>query len=597
MTEELFVGLEKGTGEPVHIPVFHMAVTGQTQLSGKTTIIKTLAQQAVEKHGYRVLVFDTKENMEDFKDFGEPVPICMKDTTDSLVLINLAESIFGRRITQYYSVLTWMTQDAETLQDVIDRANKKIDELKESWFRGACITLSDLLTRLQKQLTQVETVDTLQLPHRINRMVLNYFDRESQQVYVKYALEDALRRYKHKLIIILDEAFKFIPQRYGSVCKKAIQDVITQGAGTGLYIWITTQFLAPTDKDPLKACAVRLLGTQDHVTEATHTLDLIPKARQRGFDKDTIMTLPLGHFVTITKSYAKLVYAVPRGVPLKEAEKVALGALSPEHVRDHYLKNRHEDKEAEETGRLKTLISRLEKNIRERETETARRLDQLTHRVEELEKLRGEIHEIKKLLQQLTETTEQDKKRREPPTLGAAAQTRKPPPPAQTPATDWLSEAMPLILERVDRRVHQLVNGLSAVRVVKVDAAEAIRERLKSRTVADIAQRIQALTETLDGKPALAAQILFHRQRMRVSELNQTLYRTKKAGGDFYNNIVNPLVNALLVKKGEKRSGMLIWSLKENLKRELEGLASEEELEQIHNYLLSLLITQKKEDE
>ena len=45
---QVLAGYEIGTGKPVQIPMAHMAVTGQTQRSGKTT-----AQEAPETHGER----------------------------------------------------------------------------------------------------------------------------------------------------------------------------------------------------------------------------------------------------------------------------------------------------------------------------------------------------------------------------------------------------------------------------------------------------------------------------------------------------------------------------------------------------------------
>lgn len=125
-------------------------------------------------------------------------------------------------------------------------------------------------------------------------------------------------------------------------------NVITQGAKTGLYTWIATQFLAVTDKDPLKACAVKFLGTQDHITEVKHTLDLIPEARGK-FSPDDIMKLKLGHWILVRKrpAFVGVVYALPVGVPGKVGVEVAQGIRTPEQVRDQFLKPRIEVDEEE----------------------------------------------------------------------------------------------------------------------------------------------------------------------------------------------------------------------------------------------------------
>jgi hypothetical protein len=199
--------------------------------------------------------------------------------------------------------------------------------------------LYDLLERLKSETGKVETVQQLRLYPGINRMCINDFSLEAQQLIVKNAFEDALRLYRRNLVLVIDEAFKFLPQGYSSAATRAVMNVITQGAKTGLYVWIATQFLAVTDKDPLKACAVKFLGTQDHITEVKHTLDLIPEARGK-FTADEIMKLKLGHWILVRKRppFVGTVYSLPVDVPEEVGHKVAVGQLTPEYVRDNFLK-------------------------------------------------------------------------------------------------------------------------------------------------------------------------------------------------------------------------------------------------------------------
>jgi hypothetical protein len=42
----IHLGYEVGTGEPVSIPLAHTFVTGQTQLSGKTTTLRAIVVKA-----------------------------------------------------------------------------------------------------------------------------------------------------------------------------------------------------------------------------------------------------------------------------------------------------------------------------------------------------------------------------------------------------------------------------------------------------------------------------------------------------------------------------------------------------------------------
>lgn len=327
----LFVGYEVGSGEEVKIPIFHTLVTGQTQLSGKTTLLKALAKQASEL-GFKVLVIDSKSNIADFEGFGQEVPICLQESTDSLILISLLESIFRRRITVYYATLTRISEDAKTFSDVIENA-EELKEKSSGFVRDACIALIDLLKRLELQTSKVKTSPHLTLPYPINRMAINEFDLQGQQLIVKTIFDEALRKFK-KLIIVLDESYKMLPQKYSSACAKSILDFVTQSGATECYLWQGTQFLAPTSKDAMKTMAIKLLGTQDHDTECDHTLDLIPFIKGR-FTKDTIMRLGLGHFILVTKTAVQTVYAVPEYADKNMCREVALGRRDPRSI--HYL--------------------------------------------------------------------------------------------------------------------------------------------------------------------------------------------------------------------------------------------------------------------
>lgn len=203
------------SGEVVTLEPFHYAIIGQTQFSGKTTLLKRLADW-VAAQGYMVLVFDTKETEADYASFGREVPICLRETTDSFVLIGLLESMFRRRLTPYYATLSRLTEAAKGFDDIIARAKELEARTKNSWLKDACRVLYDLLERLQNETAKVETVPKLKLYPGINRMVINDFSLAAQQLIVKNAFEDALTFYKRNLILVIDEAFKFLPQGYSS---------------------------------------------------------------------------------------------------------------------------------------------------------------------------------------------------------------------------------------------------------------------------------------------------------------------------------------------------------------------------------------------
>lgn len=342
MKNQIFVGYEIGTGDAVFVPVFHTLFTGQTQLSGKTTALKALAKQAA-KQGFKVLVIDTKTNFADYLGFGQEVPVCLQYSTDTLVLRNLLESINERKLTIFQGTLTRVTEDATTYEEVIENLRDTEEKARSDFIKDACHMLANLLQRLIDQTKKVETTSDLELPYAINRMAINQFEVQGQQLIIRSIFKEALKKYR-KLIIILDESYKFLPQKYTSACQTAIQEYVTQGAITQNFLWESTQFLAPTNKDSMKAMPVKLLGTQDHITECTHTYELMPSP-PKGLvisyrngqaltlqKADTIMNLKVGHFILVTKDSTRAVYIVPDGGVRSDCLDVALGNKEPKDI-------------------------------------------------------------------------------------------------------------------------------------------------------------------------------------------------------------------------------------------------------------------------
>jgi hypothetical protein len=333
--DTLFVGFEVGTGKEVYIPIFHMLVAGQTQLSGKTTLLKTLANQAVEQ-GYKVLCFDSKSNFADYDTFGKEIPICFRETTDSLTILGLLESIMERKLTQQFATLIRATEGAHSFVEVLENAEEVKEKTRSGFVHDAATTLVDLMGRLIEQTRDRKTSSKLELPHTINRMTINKFALEAQQMVIKTAIEDAL--VNPKLIVIIDEMSKFLPQQYRSACKPAIERYVTQGAITKTFLWGGSQFLATTAKSVMKAMDVKILGRQSHDTECEHTLDLIPKLGNIKWTESHIMQLELGHFVVAAENWVKIVYTVPEYADRHECHQVAMGKRKPKEIHYRYEK-------------------------------------------------------------------------------------------------------------------------------------------------------------------------------------------------------------------------------------------------------------------
>ena len=293
-----WVSLGESGGQKVEMELFHTLIAGQTNLSGKTTTIRTLAPRAVEQ-GFTVLIFDSKPTVREFPGYHD-VPICYQSTTDSLVLLGLLEGIFRHKLTPFYATLDRLTEDAGGIPEVIANAEKYEEKAKSGFIKDACHTLAKLLGRLQDELQQFDFTSDLQLRKgEINVMPINSLSVEAQQLVIKTAFEQVLKHHNRKVLAVIDETSRFLPQGYSSACKRAVYDAITQGAKTELYVWGATQFIATIEKDVIKAMANKLLGRQDDATEVKATLDRIPNLKKSGIGADQIMTLKRGEFVFV----------------------------------------------------------------------------------------------------------------------------------------------------------------------------------------------------------------------------------------------------------------------------------------------------------
>src|SRR5439155_524367 len=123
----------------------------------------------------------------------------------------------------------------------------------------------------------IQFSQTLDLVEGLNIIDLERFARDSevQSLIIASVLEDVL--YNHKnTVVIIPEAWKFIPQERGNPCKLAVVEFIRQGATNNNFIWIDSQDMSGVDKEPLKQISEWVLGYQSEKNEVKHTLDQIP---------------------------------------------------------------------------------------------------------------------------------------------------------------------------------------------------------------------------------------------------------------------------------------------------------------------------------
>jgi hypothetical protein len=98
---------------------------------------------------------------------------------------------------------------------------------------------------------------------------------------------------------------------------------------------MSTQFLATTSKNQMKATDIKILGRQSHDTECEHTLDLIPNLGVK-LKNENIMQLKLGHFYVVAENWVKLVYMCPSDAEPGECRQVAMGKRDPSDLHYRY---------------------------------------------------------------------------------------------------------------------------------------------------------------------------------------------------------------------------------------------------------------------
>jgi hypothetical protein len=114
MTERVIhLGYELGTGEAVAIPLKHMAVTGQTQESGKTTTLEAL----VERGGLWAIAFVTKRAEGSFAS-GRRIQPYFRERADWQFVAAVLEATLRERLKFERSWIMRACRGAKTLADV-----------------------------------------------------------------------------------------------------------------------------------------------------------------------------------------------------------------------------------------------------------------------------------------------------------------------------------------------------------------------------------------------------------------------------------------------------------------------------------------------
>jgi len=327
-TRSVHLGFEVGSGEPVTIPVRHMCVTGQTQEAGKTTTLEAL----IARSGLSALTFVTKRGEGAFVG-GRATRPYFREQADWRFVSSMLEAFLGERLKFERSWIMRASKGARTLADVrrnVARLMEKAKGLNADVF----MVLGEYLDELVPAIARVDWAMSVDLAHGVNVMDLTTIPASLQHLVIKSSIDWVLEKVENTIVVV-PEAWKFIPQGRGTPVKLSAQAYIRQGAGLRNYLWLDSQDIGGIDKEVLRSVPVWILGVQREANEIKRTLSNIPATVAKPKAAE-IATLELGQFVACFGKHAVKTYVQPAWLPDAHAIRIAKGeeAVGDEYVRD-----------------------------------------------------------------------------------------------------------------------------------------------------------------------------------------------------------------------------------------------------------------------
>lgn len=335
------LGYEVGTGKRVSVPLKHLAVVGQTQESGKTTTLEAL----ITRSGLRAIAFVTKRGEKSFRKV-QPIPAFFSEATSMeywQFVAALLESM--AKIKLHFNERGWLIK----LCDDYTRKEKN-KERSYAWkkptnlvellrnvesalpsMRGnnelVLLQLRELLKSIVPEVAHAKFSSTLKLAASgIHVMDISRFSVALQSLVIRSVLEWVYQRGK-KTVVIIPEAWQFIPQSRNTPVKLAAEELIRKGGALQNFVWIDSQDLRGVDKNLLRSVQVWLFGVQREKNEIANTLDSIPDfPRPNATD---VMRLSKGQFFVAYGNVCVKAYVQPAGMEDEQAISIAIGETDP----------------------------------------------------------------------------------------------------------------------------------------------------------------------------------------------------------------------------------------------------------------------------
>ena len=343
------LGFEVGTGARVSIPLGHTIVLGQTQLSGKTTTLQAMT----ERSGVCAIAFITKRGEKSFRGARE-IPPYFTETSEiqpywkfvcSLVestqqvklgfrergwvmdlcresgISSKTEDAEGKKSTQHHK---WKKPKA--LRDVLNNAQIALDYSK-GVNRMIALQLVEYLQLVVPEIEAAKLSSSIELRPGINVMDIADLSMHLQALVVRSVVEWVYAKRKNTVVII-PEAWKFLPEGRDTPVSFPVEELIRQGAVLKNFVWIDLQDLRGIKKLLLRSIQVWLFGVQREKNEVANTLKSMPTPEHKPSASE-MMQLGIGQFIAAYGNELRRVYVWPAGMEETHAQAIALGQEDP----------------------------------------------------------------------------------------------------------------------------------------------------------------------------------------------------------------------------------------------------------------------------
>jgi len=335
-------------GKAVNIPRKNLAVTGQTQESGKTTTLEAL----ITRSGLRAIAFITKRGEKSFRMMTPIAPyfqeqsgsdpywkfVCAvieaqldislgfeergwimklcKDYTDT-VLSKSKTDKKGKRLRETYS---WKT--AESLQDLQRNVEAAMPHLRGRQ-EMVCIQLSEFLRIIIPEIQAAGFANHITLSDGINVMDISRLSTPLQMLVIRSVIEWVYQKASNTIVII-PEAWQFIPEGRTTPVQLAAEELIRKGSSLHNHVWIDSQDLRGVSKLIMRSVPVCIFGVQRERNEIKNMLDSLPDLGRKP-DATEIMRLQKGQFFVAYGDVCVKTYVQPAGMGDVHAQAIARG--------------------------------------------------------------------------------------------------------------------------------------------------------------------------------------------------------------------------------------------------------------------------------